>query len=216
MSIKGKVFASAAALGMIGGGLGVAGVATAHASTPPCGSACVEISSLNYGPGSVFDVYKRTAKVGQKIILWASSNTDPATDFTVHWQGTVNQFAHLGLAATALKLHYGRDRAFEVQYSPYGVNSHLCVGVTSATGGAVTLQRCGVSAKTLWIVDEKNKETINGSKYAPLINGSNRNFSNPYVLSNRSGVLYTSPQNTYADGTVYDNQMWTGTRGVVQ
>jgi hypothetical protein len=216
MSIKTKVFAGAAALSVMGGGLGVAGAATAHASTPPCGSACVEISSLNYGSGSVLDVYKRTAKVGQKIIMWSASNTDPATDFTASWQGTVNQFAHLGLAAKTLKLHYGHDWAFEIQYSPYGVKSHLCVGVTSATGGAVTLQPCGVSAKTLWIVDESNKQNIGGSSYAPLINGSDRNFSDPYVLSNRSGVLYSSQENSYSDGTVYDNQMWTGTHGVVQ
>jgi hypothetical protein len=216
MSIKGKAFAGAAALSVMAGGLGVAGAATAHASTPPCGSACVEFSSLNYGPGSVLDVYKRSAAIGQKIILWGESNTDPATDFTVARQGTVRDFYKAGLASAALNLHYSHNVAFEIEYTPYGVPSHLCVGVTSANGSAVTLQPCGDTAKTLWVVDERNLEHISGTRYAPLINGSDTNFSDPYVLSNRSGTLYSSQENTYSSGTVYDNQLWTASNGVVQ
>jgi len=47
------------------------------------------------------------------------------------------------------------DAAFEVQYDPYGVDSGLCAGVaaTAVSGEKVTLQPCGVSSKTLWIVD---------------------------------------------------------------
>ena len=41
-----------------------------------------------------------------------------------------------------------------------------------------TLQPCGESARTLWVVDTY-AET---SGYVPIINGSDTNFSNPYVL----------------------------------
>jgi hypothetical protein len=204
MSIKSKVFAGAAALSVIVGGLGVAGAATAHAATPSCGSACVEISN----GGAVLDVYKGAKNVNQKIILWGETNYDPAIDFTLAWQGTVHQFYKAGLGATAaLNLHYGHNWAFELQYAPYGVNSGLCVGVASANGGQVTLQKCGANAKTLWVYDPTKSGVV-------LINGADTNFSDPTVLSNRAGLAYASPLRTSANGTVYDSQVWDYATGV--
>jgi len=48
--------------------------------------------------------------------------------------------------------------AWELQYAPYGVDSGLCVGLasTAVSGEGVTLQPCGVSAKTVWITDTVN------------------------------------------------------------
>ena len=73
--------------------------------------------------------------------------------------------------------------AWELQYAPYGVDSGLCVGLasTAVSGEGVTLQPCGVSAKTVWITDTVNAAGW-GSKYVPVINGSDTNFSQPYVL----------------------------------
>ena len=48
-------------------------------------------------------------------------------------------------------------RPAELEYSPFGVDSGLCVGVaaTAAAKEGVTLQPCGVSAKTVWIGDSQ-------------------------------------------------------------
>ena len=76
------------------------------------------------------------------------------------------------------------DPAFEIEYAPFGVDSGLCSGVaaTAYQGEHVTLQPCGVSGKTVWIVDfnENNFDNFPG---VPLINGSNTNFSHPFVLT---------------------------------
>ena len=74
--------------------------------------------------------------------------------------------------SSAVELHYGAglglperpdcrgngfpdDPAFELEYTPFGVGSGLCVGVasTAAQGTKVSLQPCGASSKTVWIVD---------------------------------------------------------------
>jgi hypothetical protein len=209
MSIKSKVLAGAAALSVITAGLAVSGVA-ANASTPQCGNRCVEVSN----GGSVLDVYKRVSALGQKVILWGPSNIDPATDFTTTYQGTVNQFYKLGLASAELKLHYGWAPAFELQYSPYGVGSHLCVGVDGAKGGQVNLRNCGVSANTLWVAVPTKGGYV-------LISGATKNFSDPNVLSNRGGDAYASALNIYQGGSghhpfniVADNQVWSVSNGI--
>ena len=72
------------------------------------------------------------------------------------------------------------------------MNSGLCVGVpsTAVQDTIVSLQPCGVSAKTVWMVDIANSTGHSFTdKYVPLINGSNTNFSHPYVL--------TYPKNSY-------------------
>ena len=75
------------------------------------------------------------------------------------------------------------DAAFEVQYSPYGVDSGLCTGVaaTAVAGEKVTLEPCGVSSKTVWIVDPRTARSATVT--FPLINGSDTNFSQPFVLT---------------------------------
>ncbi len=101
-------------------------------------------------------------KVGQPIILFRTANYDPAEDLTVAFQGTVADFFAARLVSAALNLHYGggakgfpNDSAFENEYAPFGVDSGLCLGVaaTAFNDEGVTLQPCGVSSKTVWIVD---------------------------------------------------------------
>jgi hypothetical protein len=78
------------------------------------------------------------------------------------------------------------DPAFEIEYAPFGVDSGLCMGVaaTAVQGEGVTLQPCGVSSKTVWIEDifDSLNTTIAGG-YVPVINGSDTNFSQPFVLT---------------------------------
>ncbi len=120
------------------------------------------------------------------------------------------------------------DAAFEIEYSPDGVLSGLCVGVasTAVQGEGVTLQQCGASSKTVWAVDETDRLSFLTVNSAPLINGSDTNFSHPFVLTyplsgfptdkprpqlqvdNLTG--FTNPPGSPLPifNTVNDNQMW--------
>ena len=77
--------------------------------------------------------------------------------------------------------------AVENEYAPFGVDSGLCMGVaaTAFSDEGVTLQPCGVSAKTVWILDTLDQQFTAAwaHGYIPLINGSNTNFSQPFVLT---------------------------------
>jgi len=226
MSMKSKVLAAAATLTLVGG-FGAAGALTANAATPSCGHNCIDVFSREFGthhhPNFVLDVWRQAAKVGQPIILFRTSNTDKAEDFTISFQGTVNDFFKAGLVSSALNLHYSSDWAYEIEYSPNGVNSGLCMGVgsTAANLTPVSLQPCGGSGKTVWVVD--SAQTIRGF-YVPLINGSDTNFSHPYVLHYPGNGFPTDtprPQlntytlQTYSNGTVFDNEMWGANFGVL-
>src|SRR4029077_20608853 len=110
MSFKSKLLAGAATLALIGG-VGTAGALSASAATPSCGRNSVDIFSRAFGthrtPGFVMDVLRQGAKVGQPIILFRTSNTDPAEDFVPSIQGTTADFFAAGLVSSAVALHYG-------------------------------------------------------------------------------------------------------------
>jgi hypothetical protein len=253
MGLKSKVFAAAATLTLVGG-VSTVGMLSAGAATPSCGGACVDIFSREFGthrtPNFVMDVYRQGAKVGQPIILFRTSDTDPAEDINASFQGQTSDFFGAGLVSAAVELHYGAglglpttdptkgngfpdDPAFELEYTPYGVGSGLCVGVasTAVQGSKVSLQPCGASSKTVWIVDTGDSVTINHG-YVPLINGSDTNFSHPYVLTYPSNGYPTDkprPQLTTNNltgftgnflipilGTINDNQLWGADFGVLR
>ena len=200
MSFKSKAFAIAATVTLIGG-VGAVGALSATAATPSAGISAIDIFSEDFGthahPNFLLDTYKQGEKVGQPQILYRTANFDPAEDYTISYQGLVSDFATAGLVTPELALHYGGgasyfvdgvkhtypdDAAFEIQYDPFGVDSGLCTGVaaTATAGEDVTLQPCGVSSKTIWVVD--SSDTVRHG-YVPLINGSDNNFSQPYVLT---------------------------------
>ena len=243
MSLKSKVFAAAATVTLVGG-VGAVGAMSANAATPSCGATCVNIFSFEFGhhstPNFVVDVYRQGAKVGNPIILFRTSDTDPAEDFTVSFQGTVADFFAAGLVSAAVDLHYGagavgfpNDPAFEIEYAPYGVDSGLCMGTaaTAVQGSDVSLQPCGVSSKTVWVSDAGDSATVT-SGYVPLINGSDTNFSHPFVLTYPANGYPTDkprPQLTTTNltgfsgsflvpelGTVDDNQLWGADFGVLR
>jgi hypothetical protein len=126
------------------------------------------------------------------------------------------------------------DPAFEIEYAPYGVDSGLCLGVasTAVQEEGVTLQPCGVSAKTVWIADIADSPSTLFNGYVPLINGSDTNFSQPFVLTYPSSGYPTDmprPQLQVDNitgfstgfpsgpelGTVQDNQLWGADFGVL-
>jgi hypothetical protein len=122
------------------------------------------------------------------------------------------------------------DPAFEIEYAPNGAYSGLCVGVasTAVQEEHVTLQECGASSKTVWAIDlYDNVFDTFTTGYAPLINGSDTNFSQPYVLTYPSSgyptdsdrpALQTDTLDGYSTGyppviatnypTIDDDQLW--------
>lgn len=230
MSIKSKVFAAAAAL-TLAGSVASAGVMTAgpaSAATPSCGDRCVDLFvqtfSTHRHPSFVLDVFKQRQAIGTPIILFRTSNSDPAEDWTVSEQGTVSDFHAAGLVSSALNLHYSADVAFEWEYAPFGADTGLCMGVatTPQNNTPVSLQPCGVSAKTVWVVDSAN--AITRGNFVPLINGADTNFSHPYVLTYpqdsyptdqpRPGLI-TYTLIGYSNGTIFDRQEWSADLGVL-
>src|SRR5207237_8988184 len=137
---------------------------------------------------------------GQPVVLFRTTDTDPAEDINASFQGLTSAFFGAGLVSSAVELHYGAglglsttppgpngngypdDPAFELEYTPFGVGSGLCVGVasTAAQGTKVSLQPCGASSKTVWIVD--TRDTTIRHRSVPLLNCSATNCSTP-VLS---------------------------------
>jgi hypothetical protein len=258
---KSKIVAAAATLALVGGtaALGV----TASAATPSCGPTCIDLFSKQFGthhhPAFTLDVFHQGAKVGQPLILFRQSNTDPAQDFTVAEEGQVSDFYAAGLVSSAFALRYGctgtinipggqitcgptsvNDFAFEAEYAPFGVDSGLCVGVaaTATSGEGVTLQPCGFSAKTVWAVDFSDSCITNPlySNELPLINGSDTNFSHPFVLSypaagfptdvprpqlfvkNLTGASQTGNNGCQGIGSIAgvdSNQLWAAVTGVL-
>jgi len=234
MSIKSKMLAAAATLTLVGGAAGMLASGPANAATPSCGHRCINLFSKKFSdvlttkPPFVVDVLRQGAKVGQPIIMFQSSNSDPAEDFTVSLQGRVSDFVTAGLVSPALAIHYARDFAWEFQYSPNGVDSGLCIGTASApiTNAGVTLQPCGVSAKTVWITDVQNIERggVFTFPYVPLISGAGSNFSNPFVLTYPQNgnpndkprpQLVTQNLHQFSRGQVFDNQQWSAFFGVL-
>jgi hypothetical protein len=249
MSIKSKVFAAAATLTLVGSaGMGLTAT-SASAATPSCGNSCVNWFARDFGthrsPNFALDTLRQGEKVGQPQILFRTSNSDPALDYTISEQGLVSDFFAADLVSAAVNLHYGGGAtqsdgstpypdlfAYEIQYAPFGVDSGLCAGVqsTAVAGEKVTLEPCGVSSKTVWIADTENPAGARGG-YVPLINGSDTNFSHPYVL--------TYPANSYPTdmpraelrvnnltgfsngagpvlGSVNSNQLWGFNQGVLK
>lgn len=255
MSFKSKVLAAAATLTLVGG-VGSVGVMSAGAATPSCGTGCVDVFSWQFGsfhhPNFVLDVFRQGAKTGQPIILFRTSNSDPAEDFSAEFNGTTSSFYAAGLVSSQVALHYGcqgtiavpggqipcapgsRDTAaFEIEYAPFGANSGLCMGLASKAfqNEHVTLQACGVTSRTVWIVDTNDQARITAAG-VPLINGSDTNFSHPFVLTYPAAGFPTDkprPQLLVKNltgstqpggifpvlGTINSNQLWSAKFGVL-
>jgi hypothetical protein len=254
IKFKAALAIAATAAAVIAAGAGYAG--SASAATPSCGPACVDIFSWQFGnfhhPNFVLDVFRQGAKVGQPIILFRESNADPAEDLSAEFNGLTSTFYAAGLVSPQVALHYGcsgtiavngaqipcspgsRDTAaFEIEYAPFGANSGLCVGLatTAHSHEGVTLQSCGDTSKTVWIVDTNDQTRIT-SAGVPLINGSDTNFSHPFVLTypaagfptdkprpqlfvnNLTG--FTQPGGIFPVlGSINSNQLWSADLGVL-
>jgi hypothetical protein len=250
MSIKIKLLAAATTLTLFGG-VAAAAALPAAAATPHCGRRCIDFFSRQAGtyrhPGIVLDVLGQGKKAGQPIGGFRASRHDAGEDFVISFRGKVSELYSAGLATQWLALRYGglgcqmyrpASRkclryypdvyAYEIEYAPLGVDSGLCMGTAAAArdGTPVSLQPCGVSARTVWAVDLTHSVGPRTSHpFAPLINGSESGFTLPWVLTYPGGPrasgapwrqLSTRTLRMAArGGTVVASQLWGAGFGVL-
>ena len=111
------------------------------------------------------------------------------------------------------------DPAIELEYAPFGADSGLCVGVAAnATHNeGVTLQPCGVTARTTWIIDTNDSPVTLAHGYVPLINGSGSSFSHPFVMTypaNGNPVDRPRPQVQVRPLTGFSHGSWAARSGL--
>jgi hypothetical protein len=249
---KSKILAAASTLLLLGGAgaAGALSAGTASAATPSCGSTCTNTYPLEYSgeqqnaPVNVLDVFRQGEKAGTPVILFRSSNADPAEDWTITSQGDASDFYAAGLLSGAMAKTYGcvqgtgqwdfpscsgaeNDTAWELQYSPYGVDSGLCLGVaaTAVSGEDVALEPCGATSKSVWVEDTVTNDHSPAGQFFVAINGSGTNFSNPVVLTYPSSAnpvdkprvqLTVQSLGQFSQANFdNDNQLWTAFTGVL-
>jgi hypothetical protein len=210
MFIKSKLVTAAAALALIAG-VGVAGTLTANAATPQCGPACSNLYSHAFGPAWVVNVLRHVGRPGQPATLAKASRANQGEDFGVDRLGRVRDFVHAGLVPGGLTALYGRLFAYEIEYSPHGSSSGLCLGVrtTPGAGTPVVLEPCGVTAKTVWIFEPV--KTHSGTFFRLISAATSRNFRHPLLLSVRAPgfPLVTAPLAANL------HQLWRARQGVL-
>lgn len=209
--------------------LGFAGAASAHTvptahpdGTPSCGATCLNVSNELYGPAQVIN-----GKASGKVTLRHASNAYSFEDLVLYWYGTVRQAEHDGIITKTsyAYVNYPHHYAAEFAFAPLGVvNSSACIGVASAafSGEAVTKQRCGLSAKTLWVFDPEHAEgapsfCLAPSTYCPVFNGSDANFSVAEALTATSatGPLQVRDEQLFSSTSeAEDAQQWEYNEGV--
>ncbi len=204
-------------------------------ATPSCGSTCASYYVAEYGQDFVLRTARQRPRIGARVRLGIASNGDAREDWAVWPSGTVGRLAALGLVSGRLALHFRHDQAFELEYAPNGVGSGMCLGAArrARANAGVSLQWCGQSGRTIWIIDAASQSGV----VAPLISGAGNNFSDPQVLTAISSPVSSMPLaatpmgmptwrkplpelvtyrlQSYAAGTVYDSQMWADTTGVL-
>ncbi|MET7780538.1 hypothetical protein [Streptomyces sp. NPDC005388] len=187
-NVKNKVLAAAAVVSLAGG-LSAVGTLSASAATPECGASCIKIYSTKFGtseqPNLVETVYRGVARVGQPTAMQPVSTHRAAGDIVGHRSGAVSDFYKDGLVSAEVNKHYGSLHAVEVEYAPHGQRTGLCAGLahTAYQDEGLTLQKCGVSAETVWIIDTADSPATASQGHFPLVNGSTRNFAHPYAMT---------------------------------
>jgi hypothetical protein len=187
-SIRKRIFVCAAAAVLTSGAaFAVTSAPAAHAASLDCGYSCVDWYYQGDGTADVIEVDNGTAQTGEGTTMGAAGNFS-AEDFTLNSEELVSTYYQEGIVSAMVNLHWGNDYAFQLEYAPSGEDTGLCLGVASTAdpGEDVTLQSCGVSAKTLWI----DLAADQSDGYVPLINGSATSYTAPEVLT--VGLIFHS------------------------
>jgi hypothetical protein len=146
------------------------------------------------------------AKRETPVILSPAADS-AAEDWIWIDKGGVAQLYTEGLVTSETAAHWGNDGAIEIEYSPQGVKSGLCMGLASAAhrGARVTLQTCGMNSKTIWVVDQQDAN----HRSVPLIPGSNNRLTAPFTLTgSATGETLTTEEMAGSSTVIDTDQMW--------
>jgi hypothetical protein len=162
-------------------------------ATPACGNGCFNLYSLAFGSGKIQSANVpgdngTGGQAGQTVNLRSATDSSPNEDFSGGFVGTVTQLCTEGQLSPYICNFYGssspsrgRFPVYEGNWSPYGNESDLCIGVKrpAANNENVTLQPCGESGATFWVADLAHAHI----GYTPFLNGADTNFTHPLVLT---------------------------------
>ncbi len=205
MSVTGKAALGLAALALAGG----AGLATASpvgAATATCGTGCMTLFNQDFGNGYVAAVAGGIPVIGTTVRLSVAA-ASRAEDFQLTDKGNTADLAAEGLVSPVVGTLFGRDEAYEFQFTPKGVASGLCLGLAGAAheGGRVTLRRCGVNSRTIWVGDQADQS----GRFEPFVPGSDTDSTSGLVLTgSATGRALTVSQVSVSDGIIASDQMW--------
>jgi len=187
MSIQKKAQTVAAAL-IVCGAFAIP-VSVANAATPACGASCLSVFSSELGtypsPNFVEHVFGGRERVGAPTGLTTASSSDPSEDFINPHPGTVADYYALGLVSAAVNSHYGQLTASQLEYTPGGVPSGLCVGIATDPfqGEALSLQSCTVPGRTVFIIDTTDSPATAAAHLFPIVSGATSDFTHPFTMS---------------------------------
>lgn len=187
MSLKRKARTVATAL--IVGGVSALSTQAASAATPACGPSCLSVFSPELGtyasPNFVEHVFGGRARIGTQTGLNTASNSDPSEDFINPHPGTVADYYAMGLVSAAVNRHYGTLTASQLEYTPEGIPSGLCVGVgiDPFQGEAVSLQSCTIPGRTVWVIDTADSPATAAAHLFPIVSGATRDFAHPFTMT---------------------------------
>jgi len=188
MSLRKKVGILAATLTVVCGMSAVAAI-PASAATPACGQYCIGVFSSELGtyaqPNFVEHVFGGIARIGTETGLTAASSTDSSEDFMNPHQGDVSDYYKLGLVSADVNRHYGSLEASQLEYSPLGQPTRLCVGVPVApySGEGLRLQPCTAPGRTVWIIGTVLSPATASAGFFPIISGATTDFVHPFAMT---------------------------------
>lgn len=214
MSITSRVTTAALALSVVIGA-GAAGALTANAATTKCGALCTDVFNKALGKGYLIDAANQAPGVGQPVNLAKAADTNPGEDFTLSYQGQVSDLYQAGIISAGLDKLYPRLQVIEIQYWPAGNATVLCLGVDTAPGAntPVTLQTCGATASTTWIIDPV---TTRAGRYGVLISGATvGDFQHPSVLTAGSPGQQLVTATLAGGDPALTHQLWGAIEGAI-
>jgi hypothetical protein len=197
MSIKTRARTIVATLTIVAGA-SAASTLPASAATPACGPSCLSVFSSELGtyaqPHFVEHVFGGKASVGQPTGLNRASGSDSSEDFINPHPGSVSDYYAMGLVSDPVNRHYGALTASQLEYTPSGVPSGLCVGVAydPFQGEALSLQPCTVPGRTVWIIDTADSPATAAAHSFPIVSGATSSFSRPFAMTYPSYVNTTA------------------------
>jgi hypothetical protein len=205
VSVIGKAAMGLAVLA-ITGGAGLIATLPAGAATPACGAGCITVFNQDFGNGYVAAVAGGPTRIGQLVKLSPAADTS-TEDWQLIVEGGVADLYTEGLVTEEVATLFGEDVGYEIEYTPDGVASGLCLGlrVVAHEGEKARLEICGVNSRTIWVGDAADQS----GRFEPLVPGSDTTSTSGLVLTgSATDKALTVTQVSVTSGTIAPDQMW--------